>query len=118
MAAYTRLLLSGSTNGRPIKVVATATPGTTAHTAVTGTAGFDEVYLWATNTDTSARTLTIQFGGTTDPDDLIVKAFTLPASSPAIPILTGQNINNGLVVRAFASAANVVLVSGYVNRIL
>jgi len=118
MATFSRVLLSGSTNGRPIKVVATATAGTTIHTALTGTTGFDEVYLWATNTDTSARTLTVEFGGATDPDDLIVKAFSLPAASPPIPIVTGQSLNNGLVVRAFASTANVVLISGHANRIL
>lgn len=117
MATYARNLLSGSTNGRPIKVAATATPGTAIHTAVSGTSGFDEVYLWATNTDSSARTVTVQFGGTTDPDDLIVKAFSLPPNSPPIPIVTGQSLQNGLLVKAFASAANVVLISGHVNRI-
>ena len=41
----TKTLLSGSTNGRQIKVAATATPGTTIHTA-TNTAGqMDEVWL-------------------------------------------------------------------------
>lgn len=117
MATYSRVLLSGSTNGRPIKVAATATAGTTVHTAITGTTGFDEVYLWATNTDTSARTITVEFGGVSDPDDLIVKAFSIPPNSPPIPIVTGQSLQNGLVVRAFASAANVVLISGHVNRI-
>ncbi len=37
MATYSKVLLSGSTNGKQIKVAATATPGTTIHTAVTGT---------------------------------------------------------------------------------
>ncbi|MBI3272279.1 MAG: hypothetical protein HYZ53_25030 [Planctomycetes bacterium] len=117
MANYSRVLLSGSTSGRPIKVAATATPGTTLHTAVAGAASFDEVYLWVTNTDTSDRTLTVEFGGTTNPDDLIVKALTIPKSSPPIPVVTGQVLNGGLVCRAFASSANVLLISGYVNRI-
>lgn len=117
MATYSRQLLSGSTNGKAIKVVATATAGTTIHTAIAGTTAYDELYLWVTNTDTSARTLTIEFGGVTDPDCLIVKALSIPASSPPIPILTGQVLQNALVVGAFASAANVLLISGYVNRI-
>jgi hypothetical protein len=117
MASYSRQLLSGSTNGKPIKIVATATAGTTVHTAIAGTSAFDEIYLWLTNTDTVARTVTIEFGGVTSPDQHIVDTYTLPANSPPIPILTGQVLQNGLVVGVFASAANVVIASGYVNRI-
>lgn len=117
MANYSREKLSGSTNGKSIKVAATATAGTTIHTAQSGTAGWDEVYLWVTNTSGSAVQLTIEFGGVTDPDDLIVKQLSIPANSPPIPILTGQMLQNGLVVRAFASSANVLLCTGYVNRI-
>lgn len=117
MAVYSREKLSGSTNGKSIKVAATATAGTTFHTAVTGTTSWDEVYLWVTNTDSSARTLTIEWGGVTDPDNLIVKTVSIPANSPPIPILTGQIIQNGLTCAAFASSANVLLLTGYVNRI-
>ena len=63
MATYSRVLLSGSTNGKPIPVAATATPGTTIHTAVSGTSSFDEVYAWASNVTGSAATLTIEWGG-------------------------------------------------------
>ncbi len=117
MATYSRQLLSGSTNGKPVKIVATATAGTTVHTAVAGTASIDEVYLWLTNTHTAAVTVTVEFGGVTDPDCLIVKTLSIPNNSPAIPILTGQNLQNGLVIGVFASVANVVLATGYVNRI-
>lgn len=117
MSSYSREKLSGSTNGRAVKVAATATPGTLIHTAQSGTAGWDEVYLWVTNTSGSAVLLTIEFGGTTDPDNLIVKQLSIPANSPPIPILTGQMLQNSLVVAAFASSANVLLVTGYVNRI-
>ena len=117
MATYSRILLSGSTSGKSIKVAATATAGTAIHVAVAGAVSYDEVYAWVTNTDTSARTLTIEWGGVTDPDNLIVKALVIPASSPPIPILTGQVMNGGLTIAAFASSANVLLITGYVNRI-
>jgi hypothetical protein len=117
MASYTRQLLSGSTNGKPIKVGATSTPGTTIHTAISGTTGFDEIYLWVSNTESSAVALTIEFGGTTDPDDLICKTVSIPANSPPIPIVTGQVLQNGLVVKAFAASANDLNITGYVNRI-
>lgn len=117
MPSYSREKLSGSTNGKSVKVAATATPGTAIHTAQSGTTGWDEVYLWVSNTSGSAVLLTIEFGGTSDPDNLIVKQLSIPANSPPIPILTGQMLQNALAVAAFASVANVLLCTGYVNRI-
>jgi hypothetical protein len=117
MATYSRQLLSGSTNGRVIPVAATATPGTLLHTAVAGTASFDELYLWANNATGSAATLTIEFGGVTDPGDHISKTVSVPANSPPIPIVTGQVLQNSLVCRAFSGTASAINISGYVNRI-
>lgn len=113
MATYTKQFLSGSTNGRGIKVVATATAGTTIHTA--HATDKDEVYLYAYNSDTSDIDLTIEFGGATVPDDNIV--ITLPVKAGRLCIIDGQPISGGLVVRAFASSANKVVITGYVNRI-
>ena len=56
MATFSKQLLSGSTNGRPIAVSASATPGTIIHTSQSGTSGIDEVWLYATNTSTSSVT--------------------------------------------------------------
>jgi hypothetical protein len=117
MASYSRVLLSGSTNGKPIPVAAVATPGTLLHTAITGATGFDEVYLWASNVTAATATLTIEFGGATDPGDHIVKAIDIPAKSEPIAIAVGQNINNGLAIRAFSGTAGAINVTGFVNRI-
>lgn len=118
MATYSRKLLSGSASGRPIKIVATATPGTLIHTAIAGAdPNFDELYVWVTNTSGAAVNLTVEFGGVTDPDDLITKTLSIPANSVPIPILTGQVLNGTLICRMFASVANVLVASGYVNRI-
>ena len=59
MASFSKILLSGGTTGKNIKVVATASAGTTIHTAVSGTSNMDEVWLYACNTDASDRKLTI-----------------------------------------------------------
>jgi hypothetical protein len=117
MATITRQLLSGSTNGKAIKIAATATAGTTVHTAVSGTTSFDEVYLWLTNTDTSARTVTVEYGTVTAPDGHVVDTYSLPNNSLPIPILTGQVLQNSLVIGVYASVTNVILATGYVNRI-
>ncbi len=117
MPSYSRKLLSGSTNGRAIPVAATATAGTLIHTSIASSDGFDEVYLWASNVTANAATLTIEWGGVTDPGDHIVKQFSIPAYSPPIPIVTGQVLNNGLVVRAFSGTASAINITGQVNRI-
>lgn len=116
MTTFTKTKLSGSTNGRSVKVVATGTPGTLVHTAVTGTTNWDEIYLFAVNTDTVTRTLTVEFGGTTSPDDLI--EIDLEALKGAYLVIPGWLLQNGLVVRAFGSAANVIEVNGYVHNLV
>jgi hypothetical protein len=118
MATYNKLTLSGSTDGRPVKVAATATAGTTIHTASSTATTYDEIWLYAQNTDTTARKLTIEFGGTTSPDDLI--ELTVQPESGLVLVIPGLVIKGNatpLLVRAFAATANVVTISGYVNRI-
>ncbi len=117
MSTYSRVLLSGSTSGREIPVVATATPGTTIHTAIAGSTSFDEVYLWASNVTGSAATLTLEWGGVTDPGDHLTHAVSIPANSPPIPVITGQVLNGGLVLRAFSGTTAAINVGGFVNRI-
>ena len=117
MAVYSRALLSGSTSGLPIPVAAIATPGTLLHTAVDGASAFDEVYLWASNVGAVPATLTVEWGGVTDPGSHLVKAYTIAANSPPMPIAVGQVLNGGVVVRAFCSVASAINVTGFVNRI-
>ena len=118
MATYSKLILSGSTDGRAIKVAATATAGTLIHTGSTTAATIDEVWLYAQNTDTTARKLTIEWGGVSAPDDLI--ELTVGAESGLVLVAPGLLIKGNataLIVRAFAATANVVTIHGYVNRI-
>ena len=118
MASYSKLILSGSTDGRAIRVAATATAGTTIHTGSATAATLDEIWLYAQNTDTTARKLTIEWGGTTAPDDLI--EVTIGPEQGLVLIAPGLIIKGNatpLLVRAFAATANVVTIHGYVNRI-
>ena len=118
MASYSKLTLSGSTDGRAIKVAATATAGTLIHTGSTTATTYDEIWLYAQNTDTTARKLTIEWGGTSAPDDLI--ELTVGAESGLVLVAPGLLIkgnSTALIVRAFAATANVVTIHGYVNRI-
>lgn len=115
MATFTKVLLSGSTDGQPIKVAATGTPGTTIHTA--HATALDEIWLWVSNSDTVSRDLTIEFGGTTDPDNLVPKAMPVPPSCQLLLVIPGILLTNSKVVKAFASSANKLLIEGHVNRI-
>jgi len=115
MAVLSKEKLSGSTDGKQIKVAATATPGTLIHTAVSGTTDLDEIWLYAYNHHTANVDLTIEWGGVASPDDLV--QITIPFKAGRFLVVDGKLLQNGLIVRAFASVANVVMIDGFVNRI-
>ena len=115
MATYEKRILSGSTNGKAIKVAATATAGTLIHTAVAGTSDIDEVWIYAQNTSGSSVTLVMEWGGVAAPDDLI--ELTVLPEAGLVTVIPGLLLNNGLVIRAFAGSANVINIQGFVNRI-
>lgn len=119
MATYSKVALSGSTQGKGIKVAATASTGTTIHATGTSSSIIDEVWLYAYNSSTGPVSLTIQFGGTTAVDNDI--KIDIPPTSGltlVVPglILTGTG-SAANTVYAYAGTTNVVTLSGYVNRI-
>lgn len=116
MATFSKQLLSGSTNGKAIKVAATATAGTLIHTAASGTSTIDEIWLYAHNTSSAAVKLTIEWGEATAPDGHI--EINIGAEGTGMVLVApGIPLQNSLVVRAFAVTANVINIFGYVNRI-
>ena len=121
MATYSKVLLSGSTQGKAIKVAATTSgsAGTTIHATGVSSTIEDEVWLYAYNSSASAVTLTIQWGGVTAVDNEI--KLSIPALSGltlVIPglVLTGTG-SAANTVSAYAGTTNVITISGYVNRI-
>jgi len=115
MATYAKQLLSGSTNGKGILVVATATAGTTIHTAVSGTSDLDELWVYAVNSSDADVKLTLEWGEATAPDGNIEQ--TVPAESGLMLLVPGLLLQNSLVLKAFAGTTNVVVIHGYANRI-
>jgi hypothetical protein len=113
---FSKVILSGSTNGKQIKVAATASSGTTIHTAISGSSSIDEIWLYAYNSHTADVVLTIQFGGTTSPDNDI--KLTIPFQQGRFLVCDGMLLQNSNVVRAYAGTANVIMIDGYVNRIV
>ena len=117
MATFKKRLLSGSDDGKAIKIAAIATAGTLIHTAVAGqVAGtYDEIWLWAYNYNESMVILTLEWGGVSVPDN--ITRYYLPGGAVEIPLKSGKILQNGLVVGAFATKANVITIDGFVNQI-
>lgn len=106
--------LSASTNGRYIQITATATLGTLIHTAVTGTVRWDKVWAYAANTSLAPVLVTVEFGGTGVPNNILT---VVPAQSQA-NILYGIPIQNALTVTVFAATGSVINVGGYIEQVL
>jgi len=118
MATFTKQVLSGSTDGKGILVAAVATAGTLIHTGSTTATTLDEVWLYAQNTSVSTCKLTIEYGGTTSPTDLI--EVSVVGESGLVLVIPGLLIKGNataLIVRAFGAVTNVINIYGYVNRI-
>lgn len=113
MATYTKMKLSGSTDGKQIKVTQTATAGDTIHQA--HATDLDEVWLYANNSSSSDVKLTIEWGGTTAPDNTV--ELTVKAEAGLVLVIPGWVLTNSLYVKAFAGTTNVIMIGGYVNRI-
>ncbi len=115
---FTKIPLSGSTDGNPIAIISTATPGSTIHTATSSATleSVDEVWLWASSTSTANVNIGIQIGNLTDERDTI-NILIPPAFNGPFCVLPGAVVRNSRVVQATASVAGRVNVFGYVNRI-
>jgi hypothetical protein len=121
METFSKLTLqpAGTTGtGLGIPVAATSSPGTAIHTASSTASHIDELWLYAVNYDTTARKLTIQFGGTTAGDNDI--EVTVAAESGLVLVVPGlpvQGNASARVIRAFAATGTAIVLYGYVNRI-
>lgn len=117
MPTYSVGLLSGSTQGKGIKVTGTSSAAdVTIHTAVSGTTDIDLVTLWAVNQDADGetRTLTIAWGAETTPDNLIT--VSIPAKVGMVLVADQVPLQNGLVIGAWADEADDVIVYGSILK--
>ena len=121
MATFSKQILSASTDGRAIKVVATAiaTSPTLIHTGSSTASTFEEVWIYAQNNHSADVALRLGFGGVTDPDDII--EYTIKTKGGLYLVVPGLilkgNASAALTIRAAAGTTNVISLSGYVNRI-
>lgn len=119
MATITRRILSGSTYGAPIEVLATTSPGTTIHAGPTATSNIDEVYGWIYNTATAPRTVVVEFSGTASANHIWMTIRPQDGPYAIMPglLLVGNGLATPVTTRAYATATGCLNISGYVNRI-
>lgn len=112
----TTLPFSASTRGRPVQITATATAGTTIHVATTTAGQIDRIYIYLTNTSSSAVTVTFEFGTTGAANNVSVQ---VPANATILAI-DGAVIGGAATdtVAAFASTGSVINAIGRVERLV
>jgi len=114
---YSRQVLSGSSNGRPILVATITTPGTTIHTVgPTATNARDELHLYAWNNSTASCALRLELGGTATTDDILLH---LAAQGGAELLIPGMSFTaTGTIIRAYSTgtATDACRIMGWVNR--
>ena len=121
MAEFSKILLSGSTDGQGISITAT-TPGggTVIHTAVSGpTPGsYDEVWAYAYSTVTTTAQLNMSIGPTTNTGSRW--SYTVSAGDPAglHLVAPGLVISNAMQTKCWVTTADAFRIFGYANRIL
>jgi|TARA_R110000787_G_scaffold24063_1_gene68562 hypothetical protein len=111
MAIYTKRLLSESTNGKQIALLSLPT---LIHTAAAGTSSLDEVCLYVSNIHTADVLLTLEWGGATSADQMIM---TVPTKSGRYLVVDKKLLQNTLQIKGWGSVTDVLNIDGYVNRI-
>ena len=108
-----KIKLSGSTDGKGIKITATSSPGTHIHTAVSGTSNFDEIWLYCYNSAAAATVLYLQCGST-DADNLVQQ--TITSKNGFEPVIPGLILDNSASLKAYSATASELFIYGFVNQ--
>lgn len=118
MGTISKLILSGSSQGKPIQIAATGSTGDIIHTTATASSIVDEVWLYATNNDAVQRNLTVEYGTTGSTSEI---TSAIPSRSGLNIILPGTVLSgdgsSSSTITAYASATSSISLIGYVNRI-
>ena len=122
---FQKVLLTGCNFGQPIQITGSKSGSVHSniiHTAIAGTTNMDEIWLYANNTHNANIVLTLSWGasGSVDSGGDGAKGqlvTDLSASAGLYLVAPGLLLNNGQVLRGFASTVDKVNIVGYVNRI-
>ena len=114
MPTYTKVPLSAAISGQQIQITgALITQLTTIHTPAAS--AYDEVWLYATNTDTADRQLVITWASTGLAGQMYA---TIPYQAGRVLIVDGKLLSGTAnSVKAYAATGNAINLDGFVNRI-
>src|SRR5262249_26103515 len=107
---------SGSTNGRPIPINATSSPGTTIHTVTSATTTKDMPYVWLYNMATTISQYTIEVGGTGSNEAMTGFLPPQDGAFGLIPGITFIGATATHVLAVYATASNRISAIGHVDR--
>jgi len=110
--AISKVILSGSTDGKPIVITTTESPGNLIHRA--SATEIDEIWIYLNNTSDTSVVTTIQWGLTTTVGSIIQN---VPGQAGLYLAIPGLVLTNNSIVTVFASVSDVITVLGFVNRI-
>jgi len=110
--AISKVVLSGSTDGKPIVITTTESPGNLIHTA--SATEIDEIWIYLNNSSNTPVVTTIQWGLTTTVGSIIQ---SVPGQAGLYLAIPGLVLTKNSIVRVFASVSDVITVLGFVNRI-
>jgi hypothetical protein len=118
MGTYSKIILSGSTDGQGLPLTVTApSTGLTIHTAVTGAANsIDEIWTYAHSTVTTAVELNYALGPTTATGSRVVHTITADDKKGLVLITPGLVARNAKELKMWVTTTSLVNVFGYVNR--
>ena len=128
MGTFSKIILSGSTDGLPINVTGTAvTLAVRIHTAITGGAdAYDEVWLYGYNDATTAREVVLRWGASAAASAGATtlsgrkQAFTIPSRDGDYLLVPGHMMRAENTLAAFATvdgtATGAIGLHGWVNR--
>lgn len=114
MPTYTKASLSAAISGQQIQITGTSVSNrTTLHIPATG--AYDEVWLYATNVDSTNRNLTIYWGATGLGNQMIA---SIQYQAGRVLIVDGKLLSGtSNTISASASTGNAINIDGFVNRI-
>lgn len=109
--------LSGSVDGMPINLTGTITGETTTiHSTISGTAIYDELFIYVNNTATSFVTVNLEWGPTSN-----TLEEEIPARANLYPLVLGEFVwghtaATATDIKMFTSSTS-IHVYGHINRI-
>lgn len=106
--------LSGPASYVPLNITGT-TPATANTIHIASSTDIDELWVEAYNYSTEDAVLSVTTGGTAPYQTY---SQVIPPGRGLVPLIRGNKLGGGVVVKAYSSSTNKISIMGYVHRII